>query len=127
MKTKYKLGIALVAGAALGGGVIQQLQAQMKPPTYVVVAIRKITDAETYKTVLEKAPAAVKGSGGDFIIRTDKIISLDGTPPARFVLLKFDSVEQAQAWHNAAAQREVDAIRVKSSDSLSFIVEGLAK
>jgi uncharacterized protein (DUF1330 family) len=127
MKTKYKLGIALVAGAALGGGVIQQLQAQMKPPTYVVVAIRKITDAETYKTVLEKAPAAVKGSGGDFIIRTDKIISLDGTPPARFVLLKFDSVEQAQAWHNAAAQMEVDAIRVKSSDSLSFIVEGLAK
>jgi uncharacterized protein (DUF1330 family) len=127
MKTKYKLGIALVAGAALGGGVIQQLQAQMKPPTYVVVAIRKITDAETYKTVLEKAPAAVKGSGGDFIIRTDKITSLDGTPPARFVLLKFDSVEQAQAWHNSAAQREVDAIRVKSSDSLSFIVEGLAK
>jgi uncharacterized protein (DUF1330 family) len=127
MKTKYKLAIALIAGAALGGGAIQQLQAQMKPPTYVVVAIRKITDAEAYKTVLEKAPAAVKGSGGDFIIRTDKITSLDGTPPARFVLLKFDSVEQAQAWHNSAAQMEVDAIRVKSSDSLSFIVEGLTK
>jgi uncharacterized protein (DUF1330 family) len=127
MKTKYKLAIAVVAGAALGGGAIQQLQAQMKPPTYVVVAIRKITDAEVYKTVLEKAPAAIKGSGGDFIIRTDKITSLDGTPPARFVLLKFDSVEQAQAWHNSAAQMEVDAIRVKSSDSLSFIVEGLTK
>jgi hypothetical protein len=51
MKTKYKLAIALVAGAALGGGAIQQLQAQMKPPTYVVVAIRKITDAEAYKSV----------------------------------------------------------------------------
>jgi uncharacterized protein (DUF1330 family) len=127
MKTKYKLAIAVVAGAALGGGAIQQLQAQMNPPTYVVVAIRKITDAEVYKTVLEKAPAAIKGSGGDFIIRTDKITSLDGTPPARFVLLKFDSVEQAQAWHNSAAQMEVDAIRVKSSDSLSFIVEGLTK
>jgi uncharacterized protein (DUF1330 family) len=127
MKTIYKLAIALVAGAALGGGAIQQLHAQMKPPTYVVIAIRKITDAELYKTVLEKAPAAVKGSGGDFIIRTDKITSLDGTPPARFVLLKFDSVEQAQAWHNSAAQMEIDAIRVKSSDSLSFIVEGLTK
>jgi uncharacterized protein (DUF1330 family) len=127
MKTKYKLAIALVAGAALGGGAFQQLQAQMKPPTYVVVAIRKITDAELYKTVLEKAPAAVKGSGGDFIIRTDKITSLDGTPPARFVLLKFDSVEQAQAWHNSPAQMEIDAIRVKSSDSLSFVVEGLTK
>jgi uncharacterized protein (DUF1330 family) len=127
MKTKYKLAIALVAGAALGGGAIQQLQAQMKPPTYVVVAIRKITDAELYKTVIEKAPAALKDSGGDFIIRTDKITSLDGTPPARFVLLKFDSVEQVQAWHNSAAQMEVDAARIKSSDSLSFIVEGLTK
>jgi uncharacterized protein (DUF1330 family) len=127
MKTKYKLAIALVAGAALGGGAIQQLQAQMKPPTYVVVAIRKITDAEAFKTVVEKAPAAMKGSGGEFVIRTDKITSLDGTPPARFVLIKFDSAEQAQAWHNSAAQMEVDAIRVKSSDSLSFIVEGLTK
>ena len=127
MTTKYKLAIALVAGAALGGGVIQQLQAQMKPPTYVVVAIRKITDAEAYKGVLEKAPAAMKGSGGEFVIRTDKITSLDGPPPARFVLIKFDSVEQAQAWHTSAAQMEVDAIRVKSSDSLSFIVEGLTK
>ena len=127
MKAKHKIACALVGGIALGGVASQALFAQAKSPAYVVVAIRKITDAETYKTVLEKAPAAVKGSGGDFIIRTDKIISLDGTPPARFVLLKFDSVEQAQAWHNAAAQMEVDAIRVKSSDSLSFIVEGLAK
>jgi uncharacterized protein (DUF1330 family) len=127
MKTKYKLAIALVAGAALGGGAIQQLQAQMKPPTYVVVAIRKITDAEAYKAVLEKAPAAMKGSGGEFVIRTDKITSLDGPPPARFVLIKFDSAEQAQAWHTSAAQMEVDAIRVKSSESLSFIVEGLTK
>jgi uncharacterized protein (DUF1330 family) len=127
MKTKYKLAIALVVGAALGGGAIQQLQAQMKPPTYVVVAIRKITDADAYKTVIEKAAAAIKASGGDFVIRTDKITSLDGTPPARFVLLKFESPEQAQAWHTSAAQMELDAIRIKSSDSLSFIVEGLAK
>jgi uncharacterized protein (DUF1330 family) len=124
MKTKYKLAIALVAGAALGGGAIQQLQAQMKPPTYVVVAIRKITDAEAYKAILEKAPAAAMAAGGNFAIRTDKITSLDGTPPARFVLIKFDSVEQAQAWHNSAAQKEVDAIRAKSTDSLAFIVEG---
>jgi uncharacterized protein (DUF1330 family) len=93
METKYKLAIALVAGAALGGGAIQQLQAQMKPPTYVVVAIRKITDAEAYKAVLEKAPAAAMAAGGNFVIRTDKITSLDGTPPARFVLIKFDSIE----------------------------------
>lgn len=127
MKASYKLALTLVAGAALGGAIIEGIHAQAKPPTYVVVAIRKITDADAYKEVMAKAPAAVQASGATFVIRTDKITSLDGTPPARFVLLKFDSVEQAQAWHNSAAQKEVDAIRVKASDSLSFIVEGLAK
>jgi uncharacterized protein (DUF1330 family) len=126
MKTKYKIAIALVAGTAIGGAAIQSIHAQMKPPTYVVVAIRKITDADSFKTnVVAKAAAAMAGSGGNYVIRTDKITSLDGTPPARFVLIKFDSVEKAQAWHNSAAQKEIDAARAKSTDSLSFIVEGM--
>jgi hypothetical protein len=37
---------------------IQSIHAQMKPPTYVVVAIRKITDADTFKTLLPKEEAA---------------------------------------------------------------------
>ena len=126
MNTKYKVAIALVAGVAIGGAAIQGLQAQTKPPTYVVVAIRKITDADSFKTnVVAKASAAVAASSGNFVIRTDKITSLDGNPPARFVLIKFDSVEKAQAWHNSAAQKEIDAARAKSTDSLSFIVEGM--
>ena len=126
MKTKYKIAIALVAGAAIGGAAIQGIHAQMKPPTYVVVAIRKITDADSFKTnVVAIASAAVAASGGNFVIRTDKITSLDGNPPARFILIKFDSVEKAQAWHNSAAQKEIDAARAKSTDSLSFIVEGM--
>ena len=128
MKTKYKLAIALVAGTAIGGAAIQSIHAQMKPPTYVVVAIRKINDADTFKTgVLDKAPAAIAAGGGQFIIRNDKITSLDGTPPQRFVLLQFDSVEKAQAWNKSAAQEEINAVRIKTTDSLSFIVEGIAK
>jgi uncharacterized protein (DUF1330 family) len=126
VNTKYKVAIALVAGIAIGGAAIQGLQAQTKPPTYVVVAIRKITDADSFKTnVVAKASAAVAASGGNFVIRTDKITSLDGNPPARFILIKFDSVEKAQVWHNSAAQKEIDAARAKSTDSLSFIVDGM--
>jgi uncharacterized protein (DUF1330 family) len=128
MKINYKIAWALLGGIAVGGAAIQGLHAQAKPPTFVVVAIRKVTDADAFKTgVVEKAGAAMTGSGGQFLIRTDKITSLDGPPPQRFVVIAFDSVEQAQAWHNSAAQKEVDAARFKSTDSLSFIVEGLAK
>ncbi|MFI4986101.1 MAG: DUF1330 domain-containing protein [Alphaproteobacteria bacterium] len=126
MKTRHTIALTLLAGVALGAVAVQGLHAQAKPPTYVVIAIRSITDAESYKPVLTKGPAAAAASGGHFVIRTDKITGLDGTPPKRFVLLAFDSVEKAQAWHNSEAQKEVDAIRLKSTDSLSFIVEGLA-
>jgi uncharacterized protein (DUF1330 family) len=127
MKINYKMAWALLGGIAIGGAAIQGLHAQAKPPTYVVVAIRKINDADGYKAVLEKAPKAAADSGGQFVIRTDKITSLDGPPPQRFVLIEFDSVEKAQAWHNSEAQKEVDAIRFKTTDSLAFIVEGVAK
>ncbi len=124
MKANYKLAFTLLAGIALGGAAIEGLHAQMKPPTYVVVAIRKITDAEGYKEILAKAPGVAKAAGGTFVIRTDKITSLDGPSPARFILIKFDSVEQAEAWHNSPGQKEVDAIRAKTTDSLAFIVPG---
>jgi uncharacterized protein (DUF1330 family) len=127
MKANYKLALALLAGIAVGGAVIEGVHAQMKPPTYAVIAIQKITDANGYKEVLTKGPASAAAVGATFVIRTDQITSLDGPSPARFVLLKFDTPEQAQAWHNSAAQKEVDAIRIKTSDSLAFMVPGAEK
>ena len=86
MTKNYKLAFTLLAGVALGGAVIEGLHAQMKPPTYVVIAIRKITDAGGYKEVMIKGPASAKAVGATFVIRSDKITSLDGPSPARFVL-----------------------------------------
>ena len=57
--------------------------------------------------------------------RTDKITSFDGTPPQRFVLIAFDNPEKAQAWHNSEAQKDIDGVRMKTTDSLSFMVEGM--
>jgi uncharacterized protein (DUF1330 family) len=130
MKTNYKLAIALIAGTAIGGTAIQGLHAQAKPPAYVIIPILKINDADTYKTgVIDKASATageMAAAGGHFIIRSQKFTSLDGDPPVRLVVIAFDSVEKAQAFENTAAQKEINAARIKSTNSLSFIVEGIA-
>lgn len=119
------LGMTLLVGAGLGGAMVQGLKAQAKPPAYVVIAVRKINDAAAYKTgVLDKASAVIKAAGGRYVIRTDKITSFDGTPPARLVLLTFDSPEKAQAWYNSESMKEINAARLKTTDSLSFMVEG---
>ena len=128
MRTNYKIAIALVAGAAVGGAAIEGLHAQAKPPAYIVVPILKINDAAAFKAgVVDKAmPAGLKAAGGEWIIRIQKFTSLDGTPPERLVVLKFDSVEKAQAFSNTPVQKEVTAARMKSTNSLSFMVEGYA-
>jgi uncharacterized protein (DUF1330 family) len=128
VKTNYKVAIALVAGAAIGGVAIQGLHAQAKPPAYIVIPILKINDAAAFKAgVVDKAmPADLAAAGGQYVIRNQKFTSLDGPPPERLVVIKFDSVEKAQAFSNTAAQKEVNAARMKSTNSLSFIVEGFA-
>jgi hypothetical protein len=39
MRTRYTVALSVLAGAVLGGGVIQGLHAQAKPPAFVVAKI----------------------------------------------------------------------------------------
>jgi len=128
MKTNFKLAVALVAGAVIGGMAIQGLHAQAKPPAYLVIPILKINDAAAFKAgVLDKVKSEdMTAAGGQFVVRSQKFIGLDGSPPERLIIIKFDSVEKAQAFSNTAAQKEINTARIKSTNSLSFIVEGSA-
>lgn len=36
----------------------------------------------------------------------------------------FDSKEKARGWYNSPTQREVNAVRLKTTKSRAFIVEG---
>ena len=129
MKSNYKLAIALVVGAAIGVVATQGLHAQMKPPAYVVIPILKINDAAAFKAGVVDRPnaaATIKAAGGEWLIRSNKFTKLTGNPPERLIVIKFDSIEKAQAFENTPAQKEVNAIREKTTNSLSFIVEGYA-
>jgi len=129
MRTNYKVAIALMTGVALGGMAIEGLHAQMKPPAYIVIPILKIKDVAAFKAgVVDRPNAAanLKAYGGEWLIRSTKFTKLDGNPPERLIVLKFESLEKAQAFQNSPAQKEVNAIREKTTNSLSFIVEGYA-
>jgi uncharacterized protein (DUF1330 family) len=126
MKANRKLAIALIAGVAAGGAIMQGLHAQAKPPVYVVVDLFDITDADGFKAVIPlSAPDTLTPFGGRYIIRTDKITALDGTPPKRFVVIAFDSVEKAQAWKASESSKQVDVIRDKTTKSSQFLVDGM--
>jgi uncharacterized protein (DUF1330 family) len=127
MGQRIALGLALIAGVAIGATAVGGLHAQGKPGAYAIVDIAEITDQATFNTLLPKAGPAMKDSGGQFIIRTEKITPSSGTPPKRFVVIAFDNMDKLNAWAASPLQKEVDAIRDKSTKSREFFVEAFTQ
>jgi len=119
------LGLTLLAGVAIGAAAINGLNAQNKAPgAYAVVDLSEISNPDLFKTLLPKAEPAATAFGGKFIVRTENIVGLDGTPPKRFVVISFDSMDKAKAWDASPAQKEITNIRERSTKSRQFIVDG---
>jgi uncharacterized protein (DUF1330 family) len=118
-------GIGMLAGILIGAAAVGGLNAQNAgPAAYAVVDITEITDPATFVTLLPKAMQANNQFGGKFLTRTENIVALDGTPPKRFVVIAFDSMDKAKAWDKSPLQGEVNAIRKKSTKSRVFLVDG---
>lgn len=131
MERRYGIavGMALLAGCALGAGMTGQLRAQSTPPAYAIIDISETLDAEAYiKAVSAAEPKATESVGGRFVVRTNAPAGLDGgAPPNRLVVIAFDSTDKAKAWYNSPAIRDVNAVRMKTTKSRAFLVEGLPK
>lgn len=130
MKTNYKVAIALVAGAAIGGAAIQGLHAQAKPPAYVVAEI-DVTNQDAFtKEYLPLAQKALAegGSGYKTIARGGKTVSIEGAPPkSRIVINTFGSLDKAVAAYNSASYKEARKIGDKYGTWRIYAVEGVAK
>ena len=124
MKTFYTVSLAMLAGVALGSTAVNGLRAQSKAPgAYAVIDISEVTNPDVFKTLLPKTTASNAAFGGENVIRTEKIVPLDGTPPKRFVVISFDSMDKAKAWDASPAQKEITNIRERSTKSRQFIVD----
>jgi uncharacterized protein (DUF1330 family) len=125
MNQRIAFGLALLAGAVFGATAVTGLNAQGKAPgAYAVIDIAVINNPDVFKTLLPKVGPANSAFDAKVVIRTENIVGLDGTPPKRFIVLAFDSMDKAKAWNESAAMKEVNDIRIKSTNSRSFIVDG---
>ena len=125
MNSKLKLTLAVLAGVALGGAAIQGLNAQTKPLAYLVTEI-DVTDPAVYQTYVDRNTPIVAAAGGRWLVRGEKVVALegDGLAPKRFAIAVFDTMEQAQAYRNSAAYKEIVPMRDKSSEYRAFLAEG---
>jgi uncharacterized protein (DUF1330 family) len=121
MKTLCTATLSIIAGFGLGILAGQPL-AQPAPPAYVVTLFDsglRATDTD-YPSL---NPATFQPYGGHYIIHFGKTVSFDGRPPNRSVIIAFDSMQKAQAWHSSDAFKQSYDAR-KLSDVRAFAVEG---
>lgn len=129
MKTNYRLGIALVAGAAIGGAEIQGLHAQAKPPVYVIQEITVSNLEPHLKEFVQKARDLTKTSGRrSLTLGSGKVTSIEGEPQkSRIVIQQWESMEKIQAWRNSAEYKNLQKIGDKYAKFRIFTVEGLSQ
>ncbi|MFL5041405.1 MAG: DUF1330 domain-containing protein [Xanthobacteraceae bacterium] len=114
MNPKSQLALALVVGAAVGAAAVQGLHAQAKPKAYQVTEL-EIIDAEAWKTFVQAVRAAQQqASGRNLRTARGKVVSFVGDPPKNVGLTEFDSLDQAVAYRNSQAFKDLDPLRNKA-------------
>jgi uncharacterized protein (DUF1330 family) len=87
-----------------------------------------VTDLDGYlKEYAPKAAASSKASGGQTLAAGQEITQIEGAPPKRrVVIVKWESLEQLQAWRNSEQYKEDRKIGDKYATTIrAFAVEGL--
>ncbi len=128
MNRHITVGVAMVAGAALGAAAVQTLHAQTKPPAYNIAEIT-IKDQDGYnKEYLPLIAKALTDAGGKFLVRGGKTISYEGAAPApRVVVVQFESLDKLQALYNSAPYKDAVAVGDKYAIQRIFGAEGVSQ
>jgi uncharacterized protein (DUF1330 family) len=94
-------------------------------PAYILVEVH-VKDSERYADYRTMVPASLEAYGGKFLVRGGTVENLEGDwQPSRFVVLAFDSVEQAKRWWNSDEYREARDLRQATADTKMIVVEGI--
>ena len=127
MNRHVTVGLAMVAGAALGATAVQTLHAQTTPPAYNIAEIA-IKDQDGYnKEYLPRITKALTDAGGKFLVRGGKTISYECVVPApRVVVVQFESLDKLQALYDSAPYKNAVAVGDEYATQRIFGAEGVS-
>lgn len=128
MNAYIKVGLAVLVGFGLGATAMHRLDAQPRPPAYVISEIN-VTNPDAYaKEYVPLANKALAESGQKRLASGGKTIAISGAPPApRIVLSVFESMDKAQAAYSSPAYLEARKVGDKYGKLRIFAVEGVPK
>lgn len=126
MKTHYSVAVSVLAGVVLGATAVQALHAQAKPPAYIVSEADVMDVVAFDKGYTSPATKAILAAGGKYIVRDGESVSLDGVPPKRISIMKFDSLAKAEAAFNSEAYKAAKKAGDQNADFRIYAIEGVS-
>jgi uncharacterized protein (DUF1330 family) len=94
-----------------------------KKPAYVIAEV-EVTDMAAMEEYIAKAVPTLGPHKAQFLARS-KAVRKEGTAPVgEIVMLRFDSLEEAEAWYHSAEYSAVIPLRQRAANSRLFIIEG---
>ena len=103
----------------------RKLNRKENMPVYSISSI-DVKDWEAYKKYMKLVPSVIKKFGGKYLVRGGEILS-DSTSwkPKRVVILEFPTIEDMNNFRDSEDYKPVAEIRLKASESESFVVQGI--
>ena len=126
MKSSLKITAAIACGLLVGGGAVQLLHAQSKPPAIVVAEIA-VRDQKGYdENFLKATQKDITGHGGKYLAGGyNKTVSLVGdAPPNRVVILQFANMDAVKEWQDQGALDMENTVGSKYAKFRVYAVEG---
>lgn len=128
--SKHLLAGAMLGIAAFVAPLPQHVHAQAAPVATgpaIYVSEFEVTDPEGMKPYSARVEASFTTFGGRYIVRGGAVVSQEGAPGKRIVMIEFPSMEQALAWYDSPAYAELKPIRHKAATSRVYTVQGIAR
>jgi len=94
---------------------------------YIIVDMQ-ITDLEQYKLYMASAPESVAQAGGEYLARGGTLEVMEGDwKPGRMALLRFPTVDHANAWYHGELYARARAQRAGATQFFNMVLlEGVA-
>lgn len=90
-----------------------------------LIANVEVTNPEQYKQYQEFSSIAMKTHNVKVLVRGGETVTLEGNAPLRTVVMEFDTLEQAQAFHDSGEYRRARQAREGAANMTMYVVQGL--
>ncbi|KDA00864.1 DUF1330 domain-containing protein [Henriciella mobilis] len=91
---------------------------------YVVVVTGAISDPTLMNQYKEQARELLAEQGVSFMAGPVVAEILEGSPPNGAVIIRFETLKQAQDWYRSDEYQKLAPMRLAASSSTAFILEG---